>query len=276
MASATKRALLVLAPGPRLERGAAYAAGAIGPILILMAYHQAAFGGPFTTSYAVWWSQQDVSPQAVGWVGYTGPRPAVIAELLIGPRVGLLIYCLPALAGLWGAARVLRRDRLEAPLALVCLGLFAAYFALNACRPLDWHAAHGHGPRYLFVGLPFALRYLDDGFASWPRPAVLGVLAISLLVGWLGAQSVTHVWDLREGAPVWTRAADVAVAGPRLPLLYVTARSFGVPAPGYVGICSAAALGLLGGAGWAWWRGRETTVAAAGLSLAAVSILHLL
>jgi hypothetical protein len=248
--------------------------GAAPLALALGVYHTLAFGNPFATAYHYPGTPAIQAAVSSGWLGYQLPTPHTLWALTGGLETGLLIYCPAVAAGLAGAVLVVRgQTGPRRATAVACLALTAAYLLLNASRVDDYHAGHGHGPRYMLVALPFALWFLPDGLARLPRRASLGLATACYLIALLGVLSGTHYWP--QGASLLQRASDVAHAGPRLPWLFVLARSTGWVGEGLVPLLSGTLLVVFGGgvAGGLWKRDR--TLAALGLGLG-VSALVLL
>lgn len=139
--------------GRRGARVLAFAAGALPGILLLGAYHQAAFGGPFEVGY-----RYEVLPvfqesMGTGLLGVRLPSPRVTAELLFGPYRGLFFASPILLLGVVGLTRLLhdRERRSEAAAAVL---VFAYYLFVNAGYT-TWHGGWAIGPRHLVPAVPF-------------------------------------------------------------------------------------------------------------------------
>lgn len=153
---------------------AAAGIGAACGALPLGLYNFALFGHPLRTGYGGQnASDLFVVPFATGLYGLT-----------ISTGKGLLWYSPPfilAIAGWWA---FWRRCRAE---ALLCLGIVTAHFAFYG-RIFAWHGDGSWGPRYLMVGLPFAILPLVgllDGLRA--RPIRLALTSAVVAAG-LGVQ----------------------------------------------------------------------------------------
>ena len=120
------------------------AAGTAPPLILLGVYDWARFGDPLETGRGL--------QSGFGYGVFTSPWPG-LAGLTVSFGKGLLWYCPLALAALVCAARVPRRDRAPALIAVAAV-VFRVLFI--ACRS-DWSAGFCLGPRYLLLALPFAL-----------------------------------------------------------------------------------------------------------------------
>jgi hypothetical protein len=156
----TPPALAVLAgisllsrPGRRVARAGAIALGALPGLVLLGAYHQAAFGSPFAVGY-----RYEVLPvfqesMGTGFLGVHVPSPRIATELLFGPYRGLFFASPVLLLAVTGLARLLRDPRRRAEAAAAIL-VFAYYLLVNAGYS-TWHGGWAIGPRHLVPAIPF-------------------------------------------------------------------------------------------------------------------------
>jgi hypothetical protein len=140
---ASRRATRALVP--------AFLLGAAPPVLALLVYQKAIFGGFFVTATAA---------QNPGFLKYDGgsatlfgpPSIAIAWALLASLRRGALVY-MPVLAfaavGLWHAVRARRA------FALFCAANAAAAVLAVSCFRAGWHGGDSTGARYLIASLPF-------------------------------------------------------------------------------------------------------------------------
>ena len=119
------------------------------------------------------------------------PKPAIVADLLVGPRGGLFLYApflLAALPALVAAARGARRA--EAALTatfLVALVVIGASWQSQFAERASW--SHGLGARYLFPALPLLAAFTGAVLEQLGRRALLALVVPSLVCGYLGAQA---------------------------------------------------------------------------------------
>lgn len=167
--------------GPR--RAVAFLAGAAPLTLALAAYNTWLFGRPWRTGYSF-------VPFPLGVE--TGLfKPAILVDLLVGPRGGLFLYSpylLLAVVGLALAWRTGRRG--EASVA-------AAFFALVVLVVVAWQSrftdralwAIGLGPRMLFGAVPLLAPFAARPLAEAGRGVRLLLAVPSLACAYLGAQA---------------------------------------------------------------------------------------
>ena len=132
------------------RRMAWVALGAAVPLAVLLAYHWAAFGGPFTLPYS--FSTQ--APRHRGFfMGIGLPDPRALRYLLIDEYRGLFYSAPWLLLGLPGLGFLLAARRTR-PEALVGGLLLVAHVAV-AGSLADWHGGWAFGPRHLVAVLPY-------------------------------------------------------------------------------------------------------------------------
>ena len=162
-----------------LARGAACAAGALGPILLLLAYQWAAFGSP-------WYPAQRYMPETVysvrGWNGMTPPTLDLLWRNLFDLRYGLFAFC-PLLIGAL-ATPLLRGQRLfsaaqvnVALLASVALWLFNS---ANQFANLQWNT----GVRYMVPAVPLLFMLAVPVLLALPAWGRWLLLLPSLVISW--------------------------------------------------------------------------------------------
>jgi hypothetical protein len=108
---------------------------------------------------------------------FGGTRPDLLPKLLWMPYRGLFFWSPVLAAGLVAALAWLRAPG-RRPEALLCLGLFAAFLAMNASFNA-WHGGGTFGPRYLVPAVPFLALPLVAAFER-ARLATGVLLAVSL------------------------------------------------------------------------------------------------
>jgi hypothetical protein len=174
-------ALVVLVRGGTRDV-AAFVLGGLPAALALGAYDTWLFGAPWRTSYSA------ITGLATRFVA---PKPAIVADLLVGPRGGVFLYApfllaaVPALTAAWRGAR-----RAEAALTVVfflALVLIGASWQSQFADRASW--SHGLGARYLFPALPLLAAFPGAVLERLGRPALLILAVPSLVCGYLGAQA---------------------------------------------------------------------------------------
>jgi hypothetical protein len=140
-------ALVAVRPLPRI--GWALAGGAV-PIVVLLVYHAAAFGGPFTLPYS--FSTQ--KHRHMGWfMGLGRPDLHVLRVILVSEYRGLF-YSAPWLWLAVPGVPLLIADRETRAEGVACAAGILVNLWLNASL-VDWHGGWTLGPRYLVPSLPF-------------------------------------------------------------------------------------------------------------------------
>ena len=170
-------ALAVVRPRPRLAWAAL---GAALPLLLLAAYHTAAFGGPLTTGYG---ATGDRARDGGLFLGVALPSARVLGKVVLSPGRGLLTHAPWLILGVLGAIRFIQ-DRARRPEGLACLGVIVLGLAFNSSltQPGDWAAGRGIGTRHLVPSLPFYVLGLVGLIGGWwRRPRVRAIIAAAFL-----------------------------------------------------------------------------------------------
>ena len=174
-------ALALLAGQPRaywMRWVAGMFLGALGPGLVLAAYHAACFGSPFRTGYSFIVNARFAAGHASGFLGIRWPQPLPIAGLLIGRFRGLFYVAPVTLLLLLGlVARALKKDAA----ALAGVVAFVALLLVNSSYYMWWGGAAA-GPRHLVPALgllALGLPWLWE--QRWSRWALLALGAVSLI-----------------------------------------------------------------------------------------------
>ncbi|HEV8584856.1 MAG TPA: hypothetical protein VGT02_07775 [Methylomirabilota bacterium] len=160
----------------------AFVAGGVPGALALGAYDTWLFGAPWRTSYSAITGLD---------TRFVTPKPAIVADFLVGPRGGLVLYApflLAAGAGLAAGWRGARRSEaaLTAVFLAVLLTVGVSWQSQFADRA-SW--SHGLGARYLFPALPLLAAFAGPVLERL-GPRALALLAVpSLVCGYLGAQA---------------------------------------------------------------------------------------
>lgn len=196
------------------------AAGAVGPIAILLAYQWAAFGDPFLPAQAY-------MPATVysvrGWHGFTMPTPLLLGANLFEPTFGLFVFC-PMLLGAFGAPFLRNREREGGPTWSELFLIFGASAALYLFSSSVQFAAmqFNTGVRYMVPAAPLLFIALVPVLLRVPRWAVFTLVIPTVVVSWSVAMT-------RESVPV--ALSRIFTGGPELPWLTVLNKMSGAYAP---------------------------------------------
>ncbi|MBV6521946.1 MAG: hypothetical protein MNPFHGCM_02090 [Gemmatimonadaceae bacterium] len=190
--------------------GLAYGAGALGPILLLLAYQWIAFGSP-------WFPAQRYMPpteySVKGWFGFTMPTAELAWGNLFDSRYGLFAYS-PLLLAALSAPFLCRREWWAGPGSSALVWSLASCAALylfscaNQFANLQWNT----GVRYMVPAAPLLF------LAAVPVLRRSPVALRWLLVGSSLVISLA-VTMTREDIP--TALSLVATGGPTLPVIVV-------------------------------------------------------
>lgn len=155
---------------------AAYAAGLVPGIGLLLAYDAIAFGSPWHLSYRY----VAIPEQQKGFFGIGLPHAHSTWEVFAGSS-GLLLVSPVLVAAAYGLA-LLRRTR---PVEALLCGAVTVFFLLLACSYYVPYGGTKLGPRFVVPALPFLAVGLGPAFARRPRLvtalAVLSVLPVFAL-----------------------------------------------------------------------------------------------
>lgn len=173
-------------------------AGALVPVALVMHFHDAAFGNPWTPGHL---HMEDPNFRAVHHHGFFGAdryHPDAARGLLVAPGYGLLPMTPLLVAGAWGFLVLLWRERSREAGLVAFLCAFSAY-AL-ACFLSNWRGGWTVGPRYLAWIYPMlgwaALSGLDALHKRLPGVATgyaIGALVVGLVVSGVPAVIYPHV-----------------------------------------------------------------------------------
>lgn len=159
--------------------GLLFAASALPPIALQLAYNYACFGSVLRFGYMFEANPDFRNP--AGWVSY--PRAGVLLALLLSPDKGILFLSPHLGFAAWGLYRAIRWGQWRRE-AVVCAIVAGGFLLYNAGHYL-WRGGTCFGPRHLVSMLPF----LGIGLAwAWPamgagaRRICLALLAWAILV----------------------------------------------------------------------------------------------
>jgi hypothetical protein len=214
------RAGLRAGQGSLLRGAACYAAGAIGPILLLWFYQWRSFGHPFYPGQhwmpPVEWIER-------GYQGVTGPQLDLLMALAFDYRFGLFVTSPLMLLGLLapivdrGPGR--RLPVLETAFVLGCtLALWLFFSGVHYTR-LQFNT----GIRYLAPTFPFLFLAAAVVLIRLPRRAIYFVAVLSVFQAW----ALAMYRDVERGLGVLEPMLRVLSGGFQLPALNVLARMGG-------------------------------------------------
>lgn len=156
--------------------------GALGPGLLIGAYHQVCFGAPWRTGYSFIVNARFAAGHATGLLGIRWPQPLPIVGLLVGRFRGLFYVAPVTLLLFIGlVARALKRDGAALAGALA----FVTLLLVNSSYYMWWGGAAA-GPRHLVpalgllaLGLPWLW---ERRWARWALYALGALSAVNMLV----------------------------------------------------------------------------------------------
>jgi hypothetical protein len=227
--------------------------GAIPWVVLLGAYHTAAFGGPLSTGYD-WVYLDEFADGMRERYGLGWPDPMVLLRILFGQYRGLFYLCPVLLVASWGLVFSMRHGEAataytEAPgragvrrAQAIVAGIIVAYYLLLNAGYYMWDGGASTGPRHVVPMLPFLALGLCPALRLVPRATwVLGAVSIAqmLLMAAAAPEASQH------GNPLWEYALDRVRNRQALP--HATATNLGLLL-GLPGIFSLMPLVAL----WAW------------------------
>jgi hypothetical protein len=167
--------------------------GALPCVVLLMWYHNAVFGSPFSIGYAHESLPEFQTAMGTGFEGLTHPHIDALKKLLVGRERGLLLLS-PVLAfsavGWWHWGR--NRQPLWAIAIAVAIPLY--YWLLNASF-IVWTAGTCFGPRYMgpsfgILCLPLAAVWTHARRLRWLLLVLAALGVFANLVGAFGGAIV--------------------------------------------------------------------------------------
>ncbi len=144
--------LLLAAPRHRLRLSAWAAFGACIPVALLGAYHDMAFGSPWSTGYHHVANPAFAAKHGVGMLGLSWPTVDGFVTQVIAPGSGLLWWAPLSLMGVYGLVKVASARGPWRAEAIVMLSLFVGFVVIASS--LSFAGGWRVGPRYLVAVLP--------------------------------------------------------------------------------------------------------------------------
>lgn len=231
-------------PAEAVRRGAVLAAGAVGPVMVLLLYQYSAFGSP-------WFPAQRYMPATEfsvnGLNGMTWPTFDLLWRNLLDPAYGLFAFCPLLVAALLAPLLRRTRDLLPSGEALFLLATCTALWLFNSANQfanLQWNT----GVRYMVPAVPLLFLLVVPVLQVLPRWGVALLVVPTLVISFA-------VSMLRED--VITSVQRLFTHGPTLPMLIVLRKtaaayaSFLAGGGAYIGLLSVVVVAL---AVWGIWR----------------------
>jgi hypothetical protein len=219
---------------------------AVVSILPTLAYHNAAFGSPFTTGYGFAAVYEETR---AGLFGVRLPDMNILGELVFGARRGLLWYAPVVVAAIVGGVWAWRQRETRPALVMSAL-ILGAFLFINAGFAY-WLGGASTGPRYLTPALGFAGLVLGLSWPSlgtWARRACVALLAVSIAIN-LAAVAVDMAVTEDHANPLLDQVFPRFLAGElHMTMIYKALK--------FDGLVTLVPLMLIwAGLGWLIWRG---------------------
>jgi hypothetical protein len=225
------------------------AVGATPWVILLAAYHTAAFGSPLATGYDYVYLETFADGMreryGIGW-----PDPTVLLSITFGQYRGLYYLCPVLLLATWGLALAVVQPGASTGRGMqppnrtpfVLSAIIVVYYLLLNAGYYMWDGGASTGPRHVVPMLPFLALGLIPAMRLVPRATlVLGAISIAqmLLMTAAAPEAAQH------GDPLWEYALDRVRNRQALP--HATATNLGLllGLPGLFSLLPLVAL-------WAW------------------------
>lgn len=167
-----------------------YLAGGLPIALLLGYYHYLVTGSPFRVPYTMEVEEIFAYHREGMGIPIGLPKPAILMELMIGSKRGLLWYSPVVFGALPGIFWMLWRG--IGWLAWICFGTFAGLCCINAGFP-TWDGGWAVGPRFLLASFPLLL--LATGFwlnSTWTAQAAQRANQVGK-AAWLAAAGMSVI-----------------------------------------------------------------------------------
>lgn len=167
-------------------------AGAIGPLVVLLAYHAACFGSPWKTGYDA--SETFAFHHQKGFLGFDTLRWVALSGSTVAGDNGLFVFMPAALLAVPGWALLWRRG--QRGHAAVSASIAVLYLTFISGLSF-WRGGWQFGPRYVTVMLPFllpaiaaTLDWLDER-GGW-RAVGWAAVGLGMAIYTLGVATFPH------------------------------------------------------------------------------------
>ncbi|MBC8072278.1 MAG: hypothetical protein IAG13_28410 [Deltaproteobacteria bacterium] len=193
------------------------ALGALPSVVLLAAYHTAAFGHPLATGYDYVWLPEFAEGMRVRY-GIGRPSAQVLLAIGFGSYRGLFYLAPICLLALWGLLRELWRPTLVGRDAIAIAVACCAWFVLLNAGYYMWDGGAAIGPRHvvpmlglLALGLPVARTIVPGAFA-----VIAFVSAAQMLLATAAMPEAPQfgdpLWEFALGHVLGRAAATDAIA----------------------------------------------------------------
>jgi hypothetical protein len=207
--------LAVYAIARHRRRAALFALGTVPAIVALGAYHTAVFGKPWEVPFSHLENPTFAAlHNDAKLFGLQLPSLDALGTILFSPSLGLFAFSPFLLAGLAGAAWIVRRGaRAEGATILAVTALMVFFLA----GVPNWHAGWCVGPRYIAVVAPFlagglALAWPATPHAHFLSQVVAGLVVPAVLLNVLSGAVYPHYPEAFDN-PVFDLTLPVLGAG---------------------------------------------------------------
>ena len=160
--------------------------GSIPPVVLLLWYHQQAFGSPFATGYD--YSQTFAHFHQKGFLGITELRWEAFHSSTVGSNNGLFTFCPLLILAIPGWILMARR-RLHAQLALTASVVVIYLLFLSSIN--FWRGGWQIGPRYITAMLPFMMVPVTVAVDAACRRSATRALVLALMVVGIAVYTLT-------------------------------------------------------------------------------------
>jgi hypothetical protein len=186
------------------RRGWRFLAGALGPALLLAVFHTALFGRPWEVPLAHSDDAIFRLYHAQGLLGFSQPRPGVVATSLFSTDYGLFVWSPFLLVGLGCAVARWRAARADAAVILAVTLVMILFLSGLANWRGGWCAG---GPRYIAAVVPFLAWAVALSWSFWQRQrwaaAALGGLVLASVAACLLAGAHFPHYPLQLDDPLF-------------------------------------------------------------------------
>ena len=184
--------------------------GAILIALPVLAYNNAAFGSPFSTSYAHLFHQHSIDIHSEGIGGITHPHMEAIKGLIFSRSRGLLFGAPLVFFGFFGLPTLWQRSRW---IAGTTIGLILWFLYIGTSIPI-WYGGWGFGPRLLIPMFGVSAIAAAALLERYPNTRPIGVVIVfSGIIYNIAVSSIFPELPESISSPMLSIAAPLASKG---------------------------------------------------------------